>query len=205
MKEEILETLEFLVRQKVIGAEELLSSIKNAYGRKFENLMTEAFSIYFISNKLKLKITHIEGSRKILSPYRAKEKSCDIKCENLNGETFYFEVKDCCKDTIRSELAGIQGYTPSSGSEIRCWISNKVYEAIQKGANYLIVRIPVSYPSRKEPSSSDIDFEIFLTDEPQDEIPVDLSVDIPSFFRGIYVIKPFGHKLYKPRNVQQDD
>jgi len=205
MTKEILQSLDNLGAGGVTGAKELLTSIENASGQQFENLMTEAFATHFLSTKLKLKVTQIEGSQKILSPHREKDKSCDIKCEDHNGTELYFEVKDSSRDAIRSGIAGIRGYTPSSGSEIRKWISNKVFEAIKKRSNYLIVRIPVWHAADEDPSLSDIDFEISLTNKPQTEIPVCISIDIPSFFRGIYVIKPFGHKFYKPRNVQQGD
>ena len=202
MKEEILQSLENLGADGVLGAKELFTSIGNASGQQFDNLMTEAFATHFLSAELKLKVTEIEGTQKILSPHRVKEKSCDIKCEDHNGIELYFEVKDSSRDAIRAEMAGKRGYTPSSGSEIRNWISNKVFEAIQKGANYLIVRIPVLHADGEGPSLSDIDFEIFLMNEPQAEIPVRISIDIPSFFQGIYVIKRSGHNFYKPRKCQ---
>lgn len=205
MKQEILQTVTQLEAQKVTGAKGLLSCIERTSGLDFQNTMTEAFAVHFVAKELNFTITQIEGSLKVLSPHRTKEKSCDMKCEDQGGSEIFFEVKDFSRELIIREKAGIRGYTPPTGEETKRWISNKVFEAIRKGANYLIVRIPVWHDAYEEPKSNDIDFAIFRTHEKQDEIPVTLSIEVPSFFRGMYVIQPFGHRFYTPRKVQPVD
>ncbi len=165
---------------------------------KYYNALTEFFGIYFVHNVLKLTISEVQSNRnRILSPHRRrKDTSCDIKATDSLRD-YYFEIKDSTSQITSSEIKnGIEYFTPVFEDDAFRWILDQCKKADQKGANYLLCRVPVwNY------RADDKDFffkwlsnEFQITDRPSDnEVVITLPFQTSKSFEGIYIIKPYGH------------
>lgn len=148
-----LRFVDYAIRKGVLikGVSELLDNIAlikkrgNNEERMYHNALTEFHSIYFVQKILKYSILEVESqSNKIYSPFRSKEKlSCDILATD-GKDKFYFEIKDLSKETITQYKSdGHIFFYPQDEEDIEKWLHQKCKEAMDKGANFLISRVPV--------------------------------------------------------------
>lgn len=115
--------------------------------RKYHNLLVELHGCYFTHKILKMKILDVEyGKNKILSPNRIGNRSCDIKCFK-KSDTIYFECKDSSAE-IKSGVPyeGVTITTPLNAYQNKKWLLDKMQEADDKGADYLLAKIPIWSP-----------------------------------------------------------
>lgn len=136
--------------QDISGIKQLLEDLasmdasgNNAY-RIYHNSIVEMDGIFHVHAVFKQKIKEVESSsNKILSPRRVGEKSCDIKAEE-NGREIYYESKDASVEiTSRWTKGEFQHWTPMSAYQIEKWVLRKISDADQKGADYLLCKVPM--------------------------------------------------------------
>jgi hypothetical protein len=189
----------------VSGARELKAKIDRCEAcskdfRQRENLWTEGFAVFFARESLGLEVLRIEQSNDIPSPFRRKERSCDILCRSSDGESVYIETKDMSVDLLRGQRAGLHGYTPQTQEELAHWFSNRVWDCIEKGATLMISRIPVYSPAWQPIQEEDIHFELFRDHAPREELPVRISEMIPRHLKGVWIIKNGAQVFYRFKN-----
>ncbi|HBJ82872.1 MAG TPA: hypothetical protein DDZ88_03150 [Verrucomicrobiales bacterium] len=189
-----------LARLGIPGAFELVHGLAQAddsnleLDRSFENSLTEAFAVWFLETRQGAKIKAVEArSLPVRSPHaRNPNKSCDLMAE-MNSHDIYFEVKDCSLDFGPSRTTGRRGYTPASDKDTRKWLEKQIKECFNKGANYLIARLPVWESS----SCSGLDAirQVLCEHEvvSQDCASVEMPFQIPAWFKGVFLIKRYGH------------
>lgn len=191
----------------VNGIGRLLVDIANVDKSGFEgeriyyNLLTELHAGGFVHDELKLKILEVEsGGSRIFSPYRKKEgKSCDIKATN-SIKDYFFEVKDASSEITTSYVRdGITHFTPMDEDAVRSWVINKCKEADEKGASYLICRVPV-WKSNPDKTIEEFFYEDWIQDIleikerlTKHDLIVSLPCQLSEHFEGIYILKPYGH------------
>ena len=124
--------------------------------------------------------------------------------EDEDGNNIYFEVKDLSSEVLSEHPHGadpsLTSLTPKLPSEKRIWIIRKTNEAINKGANYLICRIPVwSSPGRPGLGVRWL-CQLFPIEKRlgQREFKIRFKRSLPDFFNGIYLIKNIRHILIRP-------
>lgn len=166
--------------------------------RSYYNTLTEFHGIFFVHHGLKLEIIEVESNKnRILSPYRKNNsKSCDIKATD-SFRDYYFEIKDASSQITTQEIKnGIKYFKPMFEDDVYKWVLEKCKEAEQKGANYLLCRVPVwNY------RADDKDFfykwiskKFRITGRLSDnEVRITLPFQISKSFEGIYIIKPYGY------------
>lgn len=189
-----------LARAGTPGAHDLIAGLAQSddtnleSARYFENLLTEAFAAWFLETHQEARIAAIESKSHVLrSPHaRNPGKSCDLMAE-MRGKIAYFEVKDCSIDFLPSRTTGSRGYTPASDKAKRRWLEKQVRECLNKGANYLLARLPVWESS----SCAGLDairqvlceHRMIQTNHARINVPF----SVPDWFRGIFLIKRNGH------------
>lgn len=188
-----------LAEAGIPGAKELIESLAQCHDsnleseRLFENTLTEAFACMFLEQSCAMKIQAIENRRHPLrSPHaRNSNKSCDILATQ-GKDHLYFEVKDCSIEFNVSRIAGLRGFTPASDIEKRVWLEKRIKDCFDKGANYLIARLPVWESSSRSGIEAvrDVLHEYELESDSQARIQVQFAV--PEWFKGIYLIKKIG-------------
>jgi len=190
----------------ISGINDLLQEIANVNVQGFEgeriyqNRLTELFGIKFVHKILRMKIIEAESkSIKILSPNRKrKDASCDIRAKNGNRD-YYFETKDeSSKSTTSAIKNGVTHFEPKDDDEIVEWVKNMCRKASNKGANYLICRVPVWLNSLRESFPSDWVKRVFKTELKGKDVAFNIE-NIDSFFEGVYIVKP-GRYITNPRN-----
>ncbi|MDO8543594.1 MAG: hypothetical protein Q7S40_24395 [Opitutaceae bacterium] len=205
-KQGMLDTLAKLHAAGVPGAHALAERTKAAEAavrsepiseQESQNLWTESFAVGFAKDFLGFEILDIEQNGDILSPHRIGNKSCDLLCKDDEGNEIFVETKDNSGDLLRAESSGISGYTPPTQKQVNDWIATKVYQSIKKGANLLIARIPTYSPAFTPLREEDINFEIFRDYTIRNEICVNISIDIPPHFRGIWFFRNGAQVFYK--------
>lgn len=115
---------------------------------EFESHFNEIVGVHFLETQLNYKVLSVEiKSQPIISPYSKNNKSCDILASDGN-QNIYFESKKSLSQDLRPRtISGdFEHFTPISHNEIHQWIRNKLYEANQKGADYLLIRVPFWSP-----------------------------------------------------------
>ena len=189
----------------VEGVEQLLEDIaqvdKSGYEGKriYYNSLTELHATYFVHKSLKLKIVEVESkTNTVLSPNRKGDKSCDIKATN-SVRDYYFESKDASSEIMTSyEDRGHTLFTPTDDDEIREWVIRKSKEADEKGANYLVCRVPVWVNDAGRAKRDFYNEWITRVFEIKKKISrnsfvITLPIRLSSNFEGIYIIKEFGY------------
>ena len=188
------------------GVEELLKDIAeiNISGKEgkriYYNSIMQLHAIYFAHSTLKLQILEVESkTNKVLSPYRKKSnKSCDIRAKDSARE-YYFESKDASAEIMTSyKLKKGYYFCPMSEEDIQNWIIRKTKEADEKGANYLICRVPVWVPNVGKTEDEFYDTWIRKIFEIKEQVSrnafiIALPCQLSPSFEGIYIIKSFGH------------
>jgi len=205
MKTRIRDSINYLVAQSIPGAVSLLSRfdlVEREYDRvRHDNVWTEGMAIWFVQEELGFYVSAIEEDGNLISPNASGLKSCDIQCKDKAGSTVYIEVKDSSSDTLKAQKAGLRGYAPQCPSKIVRWLSNQVYDSVQKGANLLIVRFPVFQHMGRPIARDDLEKTVFGCARGQTEISVRISCDIPAWFRGIWVIQRDLHAFYTVKKI----
>ena len=189
----------------VKGVEQLLEHVAqvvkpgNEGERIYYNSLMELHAIYFVHNSLKLAVLEVESrTNKVLSPNRKGDKSCDIKATN-SVRDYYFESKDASSEIMTSyEDRGHTFYTPMDDDEIREWVIRKSKEANEKGANYLVCRVPVWVPDAglaKRDFYNEWITRVFEIKQKisRNSFVITLPIRLSSNFEGIYIIKEFGY------------
>ncbi len=159
--------------------------------RIYHNSIMELHAIYFVDKTLKLRILEVESKNNtILSPNRKGDKSCDIKALNCN-KNCYFESKDASSEITTSYVRGeMVHFTPMFEEQIKKWIQYKTEKADDKGANYLICRVPV-WRSEEEFYNQWADRIINIKKKiSRNNFIVEIPFKVSPTFKGIYIIKP---------------
>lgn len=190
---------------RVNGVQQLLEDIAqvvkpgNEGERIYYNSLTELHAIYFVHNSLKLKILEVESkTNTVLSPNRKGNKSCDIKATD-SARDYYFESKDASSEIMTSyEDKGHTFYTPMDDDEIRKWVIRKGKEADEKGANYLVCRVPVWVTDAGQAKRDFYNEWVMRVFEIKKKISgnsfvITLPIRLSPNFEGIYIIKEFGY------------
>lgn len=164
---------------------------------RYYNLLTEFFGAWFISDTLGLHVNQIEYSRsrasKIKSPHCSTDKSCDIMVSERNSD-IYFEVKDMSSQTLSkypdNEFPDFVHLTPPTPRGKKGFIQNQINEAVKKGANFLICRIPAWSTAGKPAFGTKWLKQIFPVKKIGDkEFQIEGHEKLPNFFQGVYLIK----------------
>ena len=183
---------------------EQLASIKNLGNdghRRYYNLLTELFGVYFVRKVLRFKILEVESkTNKITSPYSLHGKHCDIKAKKKS--TTFFEVKDSSAQIITRYIEkSTVNYTPMEDEKIEKWLKTKTKEAARCGANFLICRVPV-WLSNVSDKKEFYDFwpdrifrQLFSLKQKLSPTKIVLSPNfkMSSHLKGIYIVKEFGY------------
>jgi len=164
---------------------------------KFESDLNEIVGVWFLETQLKYKVLEIEIiSQPVFSPHCKNKKSCDILA-NDGFQNLYFESKMSMSQDLRprSKLGEFESYTPISNIEIREWIRDMLYEANQKGANYLLIRVPFWTPMRIRSDEEKIKLWISRTFDKNEQISenvfrIKLDRLILNVTKGFYIIFP---------------
>ena len=195
----------------VRGIEDLLrqlASIKNLNNdgeRRYRNLLTEFFGIYFVRKILRFKVIEVESKvNKVISPYSVPGKYCDIKA--LKRTYKYFEVKDLSSQiTTRYSENNSTYFTPADDLKIERWIKTQTKKADICGANFLICRVPVWLPNANITN----DFFEFWPERifrnlfamkkrlSSNSIRLFPNFSVSTHLKGIYIVKEFGHLKLK--------
>ncbi len=209
--EKALRYIDYAIKNllNVVGIKDKLREIAlikksgNEGERIYHNSIMELHDMFFVHNVLKLNILEVDSrTNDILSPYRKIERSCDIKACDAT-DTYYFESKDASSEimTVYQKNGG-EYFTPTDDNKIERWIANKSKEADEKGANYLICRVPVwvydVYQQEKEfyDKWAERIFKNSFTIKSKtskNETIISPRIQLSSDFKGIYVIKEFGY------------
>lgn len=160
-----------------------------------DNKLTEFMGMWFVSEVLKEKVVRLEAP----SSHRMRDKkTCDLETATEAGPCFY-EVKDLSSE-ISSQLTvnvDVTCFTPALPKKITRWIKRQVHKCIEKGANYLVCRLPAwhvnGWPKLREDWVKRI-FPKFDVLSPN-RFRVVHGLAVPSTFKGIYVIGRDGHLL----------
>ena len=162
--------------------------------REYNNRLTEFFALWFVSEVLKEPITALEAT----SPNRpsGSNKTCDLQSKSLSGANFY-EVKDFSSEFLTQVpvYEGVTSFTPGLPWKIKPWIEGYVQNCVEKGANYLICRVPVWHVRKRPKLSEEWVKRIYssYTNIPGNRFKVGHGLTLPSFFRGVYVIRRDEH------------
>jgi hypothetical protein len=137
--------------ENILGMPRLLEKIVKIPARdnrtyeQFHNLLVEFHMLKFAEKQLRIIILEVEHeSHQIFSPRRKKNTlSCDM-LGLMNRQQVYLEAKDSSSETKNAEeYHGFMMSTPKNAYQHLQWIRNKVYDAEQKGADYLVCKVPM--------------------------------------------------------------
>jgi hypothetical protein len=194
------ELIAFAISLAKAGVPGALEQVKNVVAsetsnadlqRQYENKLTEVFAAWFLSTKRGYHVKAIETKAcPIRSPHALNvNKSCDLLVEHGSNEVFC-EVKDFSSELLRRYNSGKRGYDPASDKQKRSWIEEKIQESIQKGAQYLLARLPV-WESAETTGVEAIQAILGShTVQSPSEITIEVTFAIPDWFKGVYLIKP---------------
>lgn len=158
--------------------------------RQYNNRLTEFLGLWFVADVLKEKVVALEG----ISPHRphGSKKTCDVQ-SIAGGEEKFYEVKDFSSEILTQVDVGegITVFNPGLPNKIKPWIEKYVQNCVEKGANYLICRVPAwhvrmrpkltaKWVQRIYPAFNAISGHGF-------EVVHGLS--LPETFRGVYVVR----------------
>jgi len=202
-----LRHVEYAIAQlaTVPGMRELLRDLArvekdgNDGERIYLNSLTQLHSVGFSHKELKLQVLAVESkSWAVLSPRRIGDKSCDFKASD-GGRGYFFETKDASAETMsQARYGGAIHYTPMGEEEIGPWIIKRCRDAEEKGADYLICRVPVWVQGWEEEEQEFYDKwirKVFkIKEQPsKHEVIISKPEELSSQFKGVYIIKSFGY------------
>ena len=167
--------------------------------RIYDNWLTQLHAVGFAHKKLKLQILAVESkSQPVFSVRRIGDKSCDFKASDGSRE-YFFETKDASSETMSQSQDGDSiDYTPMGKEEIGPWIIKRCREADEKGADYLICRVPVWGRGWEEEEQEFYDkwvrkvFKV-KTQPAKHEVIISKPEGLSDQFKGVYIIKAFGY------------
>lgn len=185
-----------------------LANIKignNKSQSKYYNQFTKFHAVWFASYILKLNIIAMEHKRSpILFPNRKSDYSCGILAKRSKTK-IYFEVKSLPSETLTQYIDDSISpddafFKPSLPSMRRqSWINKMLNKSFEKGANYLICRIPVwsSYGMQGFGAWWVRNISGDVQKVSAREYIVSPNYSIPRFFNGIYLIHDRRHLFVK--------
>jgi hypothetical protein len=162
--------------------------------REYDNRLTEFMGLWFVSDILKQRIVALEAQ----SPHRAagSNKTCDLQSDAEVGAIFY-EVKDFSSEILTQQQVdeGITTFNPGLPHKIKPWIEGYVQNCVQKGANYLVCRVPAWHVRKRPKLTADWVKRIYPNFSPigAHSFSVAHGLTLPASFRGVYVIRRDEH------------
>ncbi len=167
--------------------------------RIYYNSLTQLHAAGFAHKELKLRVLAVESrSQQVLSPRKAGDKSCDFKASDGSRE-YFFETKDASAETMsQSRYDGAIHYTPMGEEEIGPWIVKRCREADEKGADYLICRVPVWVSGWEEEEQEFYDkwirkvFKV-KAQPAKHKVVIAKPEGLSGQFKGVYIVKAFGY------------
>jgi len=167
--------------------------------RIYDNSLTQLHAVGFAHKELKLQIVAVESkSQQVLSPRRTGDKSCDFKASDGSRE-YFFETKDASSETMsQSQDGDFIDYTPMGEEEIGPWIIKRCRDAEEKGADYLICRVPLWVRGWEEEEQEFYDkwirkvFKV-KAQPAKHEVIISNPEGLSDQFSGVYIIKAFGY------------
>lgn len=174
-------------------------STGDIYDREMENSMNEFFACYFCENTLSLKVQSLEFSNfnSIVSPHCPNsKKSCDILLADVNGNSFYFEVKNSSTHiTSRFHYYSNISFKPATKDYLGIWLEWKLAECYEKGATHLFASMPVYHmrntpegkPSFSEYVSGCFSSKFKLTETGLNKFTIKPEIETPQFFKSVII------------------
>lgn len=163
--------------------------------RIYNNILTEIHAIHFLHDTLKYKIIEVESSsnKKVTSPHGQGNKICDIKAFDGMNE-IYFEVKDASSELTTASINKncVTRFTPMLDNNIRQWVRSKMEEALDKGANYLICRVPAWGSNNNLSKWAERVFKKLISYKINENEFKLKTFNSKTYFKGIYIIKTEG-------------
>lgn len=191
-----------------------LANIKienNESQSKYYNQLTEFHAVWFASHILKLNMIAMEHKRSpILSPNRKRNCSCDILAKR-SKTNIYFEVKSLSSETLTQYIDDSISpdhvfFKPSLPSKRQQnWLNKMLNKSFEKGANYLICRIPVwsSYGMQGFGAWWVRNISGKVQKVSTREYIVSPTCSVPRFFKGIYLIHNRRHLFVKLARINR--
>ncbi len=170
----------------------------------YYNHLTEFHAVWLASYVLGWNVLALERRGvPIRSPNRTGNRSCDILAKS-RGADLYLEVKDLSRETLTQrkddhdsqEVVWFEPLLPSTCRPCSCrtitqeWVNRMLGESFEKGADYLICRIPV-WSSLGAPGFGVRWMHAIFGDVKKLDArgyTVRVPFNVPSFFRGVYLI-----------------
>jgi len=112
--------------------------------QKYHNLLVELHACCFVHKWLGMTNIDVEyPGHAVLSPNRVGSKSCDIS-GGSDGRTTFFECKDSSWEIMcKQRCHGMHVSRPKTAEGCRLWLLERMKMAADKGADYLIVKMPM--------------------------------------------------------------
>jgi len=122
---------------------------KNDIKRNYHNQLAEFHALYILTKRMGYNF--VDFDIKSNKTYANADTNCDLLIEK-HGLKSFVEVKDCSGETLSTYSDGnYEHFTPKIPEELERWIKPQIKKADKKGADFLVIRVPVW---QSEPSSN---------------------------------------------------
>lgn len=135
------------LREKIKNLASKRGANKNDIKRNYHNQLAEFHALYILTKRMGYNF--VDFDVKSNKTYANADTDCDLLIEK-DGLKSFAEVKDCSSEIKSTYSNGnCEHFTPKIPEDLEQWIKLQIKKADKKGADFLVIRVPVwqSQPS----------------------------------------------------------
>ncbi|MEA3432101.1 MAG: hypothetical protein U9R01_05435 [candidate division WOR-3 bacterium] len=129
------------LRKKIKNLVSKRSANKNDIKRNYHNQLAEFHALYILTKRMGYNFVDFDVESN--KTYANANTNCDLLIEK-DGHKSFVEVKDCSGEIISTYSDGnYEHFTPMIPEVLGQWIKLQIKKADKKGADFLVIRVPV--------------------------------------------------------------